>query len=131
MEELEAVRLTNQSFYDAFEQRDLDAMSDLWEHSDRATCTHPGWPTLRGWGKVASSFFALFSGSQRMQFLLTNEHVEVAGPVAWVSVDENLLGDQGGNTVAALNVFTYDSDLARWRLVCHHGSVVTAGIEVD
>jgi ketosteroid isomerase-like protein len=127
----EAVRAANQAFYDAFEQRDLDAMSDVWERSERATCTHPGWPTLRGWGKVASSFFALFSGSQHMQFLLTNEHVYVDGVVAWVSVDENLLGDQGGNTVAALNVFTYDEGLARWRLVCHHGSVVTAGIEVD
>jgi ketosteroid isomerase-like protein len=129
MDDLEGVRQANQSFYDAFERRDLDAMSDLWEHSERATCTHPGWPTLRGWGKVASSFFALFSGSQRMQFLLTNEHVEVAGSVAWVSVDENLLGDQGGNTVAALNLFTYDLIGDRWRLVCHHGSVVTAGLE--
>jgi ketosteroid isomerase-like protein len=131
MDALEAVRRANQSFYDAFEQRDLDAMSDLWEHSERVTCTHPGWPTLRGWGKVASSFFALFSGSQRMQFLLTNEHVEVDGSVAWVSVDENLLGDQGGNTVAALNVFTYQAGGERWRLVCHHGSVVTAGIDVQ
>ena len=125
------VRAANQAFYDAFEQRDLDAMSDAWERSDRATCTHPGWPTLRGWGKVAASFFTLFSGSQRLQFLLTNEHIEVCGAVAWVSVDENLLGDQGGNTVAALNVFSYDDDRARWRLVCHHGSVVTAGIEVE
>jgi ketosteroid isomerase-like protein len=130
MDDVEGVRQANQAFYDAFERRDLDAMSDLWEHSERVTCTHPGWPTLRGWGKVASSFFALFSGSQRMQFLLTNEHVEVAGSVAWVSVDENLLGDQGGNTVAALNVFIYNSVGDRWRLVCHHGSVVTAGLEV-
>ena len=75
--------------------------------------------------------FALFSGSNRLQFLLTNEHIEVVGTTAWVSVDENLLGDQGGNTVAALNIFSYDDDRAQWRLVCHHGSVVTAGIEVD
>ena len=127
----DGVRDANQAFYDAFEKRDLDAMSDVWERSDRAICTHPGWPTLRGWGKIASSFFALFSGSNRLQFLLTNEHIEVDGSMAWVSVDENLLGDQGGNTVAALNVFSYDDAGQRWRLVCHHGSVVTAGIEVD
>jgi ketosteroid isomerase-like protein len=131
MPETEDVSAANQAFYDAFERRDLDAMSDVWERSERATCTHPGWPTLRGWGKVASSFFALFSGSQRMQFVLTNVHVEVAGDVGWVSVDENLLGDQGGNTVAALNVFAYDPDIARWRMVCHHGSVVTAGLQEE
>ena len=116
----------NQAFYDAFEARDLDAMSDVWERSERATCTHPGWATLRGWGKVASSFFTLFTGPQRVQFVLTDTHVEVAGAVGWVSLDENLLGDQGGATVAALNMFLFDPDVQRWRLVCHHGSVVSA-----
>jgi hypothetical protein len=101
-------------------------MSDAWEHSDRAICTHPGWATLRGWGKVASSFFALFSGTQHLQFVLTNDHIEVAGGIAWVSVDENLLGDQGGATVAAFNVFAYDDVDQRWKIVCHHGSVVSA-----
>ena len=33
---IDAVRAANQAFYDAFEQRDLDAMSDLWERSERA-----------------------------------------------------------------------------------------------
>ena len=101
-------------------------MSSLWERSDRATCTHPGWATLRSWGKIASSFFALFNNAQHLQFVLTQEHVHVEGDVAWVSVDENLLGDQGGSTVAALNVFARD-ELGDWRVVCHHGSVVNVG----
>lgn len=101
-------------------------MSALWERSDRATCTHPGWVTLRSWGKVAASFFALFSNSQHLQFVLTQERVEVQGDVAWVSVDENLLGDQGGATVAALNIFAYRAEEDRWLMVCHHGSVVNA-----
>jgi hypothetical protein len=101
----------------------MDAMSELWERSDRATCTHPGWATLRGWGKIAASFFALFQ-AQQLQFLLTEEHAQVAGNTAWVTVDENLLGDQGGATVAALNVFVRHPDSGSWRMVAHHGSVV-------
>ena len=100
-------------------------MSALWERSDRALCTHPGWATLRGWAKVASSFFALFQSDQTLQFVLTEERVEVQDGVAWVAVDENLLGDQGGATVTAVNLFVRDPT-GRWRLVCHHGSVVTA-----
>ena len=121
----------NQAYYDAFESRDLDAMSNAWERSDRATCTHPGWSTLRGWGKVAASFFALFNGPQHLQFVLTNVQVEVGGDLAWVSVDENLLGDQGGATVAALNLFSRDPDGGSWRLVCHHGSVISASTELE
>ena len=29
------VRAVNRAFYEAFEARDLDAMSQVWEHSDR------------------------------------------------------------------------------------------------
>lgn len=117
----------NRRYYEAFEARDLDAMSALWERSPRASCTHPGWATLRGWGQVASSFFALFQRGGHVQFVLTREQADVAGDVAWVSLDENLLGDQGGVTVATVNIFVRDSTgAAGWRLVCHHGSVVAA-----
>lgn len=117
----------NRRYYEAFEARDLDAMSALWERSPRASCTHPGWATLHGWGQVASSFFALFQGDAHLQFVLTREQANVAGDVAWVSLDENLLGDQGGVTVATVNIFVRDHNGGSgWLLVCHHGSVVAA-----
>lgn len=117
-----AVRALNQRFYDAFEARDLDAMSDVWEHSDRIVCTHPGWRTLHGWGAVSGSWFALFGGPSPLQFILTNEVVAVAGDTAWVTVDENLISADGGGTIAALNVFTRTGE--RWRMVGHHGAPV-------
>ncbi len=122
------VRHANRAFYDAFEARDLDAMSSVWEHSERALCTHPGWATLKGWGAVASSFFALFQSAQSLQFILTEERVFVQDGVAWVAVDENLLGDQGGSTVAAVNVFVRQPGTGGWRMVCHHGSVVSTTV---
>ena len=118
-----AVRSANRSFYEAFEERDLDAMSDCWEHSDRVVCTHPGWRTLHGWGAVSGSWFALFAGPSPLQFILTEEDVTVSGDVAWVTVDENLISpEMGGGTVAALNLFVRTD--AGWRLVAHHGSSV-------
>lgn len=116
------VRAAHRRYYEAFETRDLDLMSDVWEHSDRVACTHPGWRTLRGWGAVSGSWFAIFGGPQQLQVILTNEAVEVAGDVAWVTVDENLLDVEGSGTVAALNLFVRSDD--RWRLVAHHGSPV-------
>ena len=104
----------------------MDAMFDLWERSERATCTHPGWARLRGWGPIAASFFALFQGPPQLQFVLTEERVEVVGDIAWVTVDENLLGAQGGATVAAVNVFVRNPIGGAWRMVCHHGSVVSS-----
>ena len=125
MDSVTEVQAANRAFYEAFEARDLDAMSDLWERSDRAVCTHPGWPSLRGWARISASWFTLFQNQQHLQFVLTEERVEVESDVAWVSVDENLLGDAGGATVAAVNVFVRAPADGRWRMVCHHGSIVS------
>ena len=95
---------SNERFYAAFEAADLDAMSDLWEHSDRVSCIHPGWAVLRGWSAVAASWPAMFQGPEHLQFILTDEHVKVDGDAAWVTVDENIIGAESG-TVASLNLF--------------------------
>lgn len=129
-----AVSAANAAFYAAFEACDLDRMAEVWERSDRAVVTHPGWPTLRGWAKVAASWDAIFRRTPFIQFLITDETVFVAGEVAWVSCDENILqaggSREGGEDVAelnaarvaAVNVFVRDGD--GWRLVLHHGSPV-------
>ncbi|MCU1354028.1 MAG: hypothetical protein JWM05_3237 [Acidimicrobiales bacterium] len=121
--DLDDVLAANERFYSAFEARDLDAMSEVWDHTERASCTHPGWPTLRGWASIAASWFALFQGPSPLQFILTDLHASATGDVAWVTVDENVIGeDATGGTVAALNLFVRTDE--GWRMVAHHGSSV-------
>jgi ketosteroid isomerase-like protein len=135
MNAVEAVRAANAAFYAAFEARDLDAMAEVWERTERASVTHPGWPRLSGWGKVAGSWDAIFRHTPFIQFVLTDERVDVAGDTAWVTLDENILqaadttddGDDrdvplSGARVAATNVFVRDGE--RWNMVMHHGSPV-------
>jgi ketosteroid isomerase-like protein len=129
-----AVLAANAAFYTAFESRDIDAMADVWEHSDRVAVTHPGWPMLRGWARVAGSWDAIFGNTAFFQFLLSDEQVSVEGDLAWVTVDENILQAGGsreggedlaellGSRVAAVNVYARRD--GRWRMVLHHGSPV-------
>jgi ketosteroid isomerase-like protein len=117
-----AVLATNRAFYAAYEQCDLDAMSDLWEHTDRASCVHPGCPVLRGWAAVSASWMALFQRHGHQQFLVADEHVEVVGDAAWVTVDENILLPDGAVAVSVLNLFVRDG--GGWRMVGHHGTGV-------
>ena len=119
-----AVLAANEAFYEAFEASDLDAMSDVWGHDATIACTHPGWATLHGWAEISSSWFALFQHPSPLQFILTDARVRVAGDLAWVTVDENLIGAGPGQTVAAVNVF--ERIEGRWRMVCHHGSAVAS-----
>jgi len=131
------VRAANASFYAAFESGDLDAMAEVWERSDRARVTHPGWPTLHGWARVAGSWQAIFSATPFIQFVLTDEEVLVEGDVAMVTLDENILqsaGSAGGGAeelagarVATTNVFVRGD--GRWRMVNHHGSPVHRDVD--
>lgn len=123
----QAVRAVVERFSAAFEAQDLDAMSDLWLHDDDVTCTHPGWAALHGWAAVSASWFAIFGQAPPLQVILTDVQVRVAGEVAWVTADENLLGaeaDEGGTTVSSLKVLRREGDA--WRVAAYHGSVVVA-----
>jgi ketosteroid isomerase-like protein len=137
----EDVAEANLAFYGAFEARDLAAMGEVWERSNRVAVTHPGWPTLRGFEKVLSSWRAIFANTPYIQFFLTEEEVTVDGDVAWITLYENILqevpgsGDEGGSPelgdsrVAATNVFCRTA--GRWRMVVHHGSPVARGFTPD
>ena len=118
------VELANATFYAAHEARDLDAMSAVWEHSPRAVCIHPGWPILRGWDDIAESWRRIFDGPGRNQFILTNEEVMIDGPMAWITLDENLVDGPVAGTIAATNVFVRTSD--GWIMTLHHGSPIAS-----
>jgi ketosteroid isomerase-like protein len=129
-----AVAAANAAYYAAFEARDLDAMAEVWDRTDRCSVTHPGWPTLHGWARVAGSWDAIFANTAFIQFVLTDEVVHVDGTTAWVTCDENILqsgssreggedvAELQGGRVAATNVFVQTD--GRWRMVLHHGSPV-------
>lgn len=114
----------NQRFYDAIEASDLPAMCALWEHSERTSCVHPGWPILRGWEAVEDSWRRIFDGPGLNQFILTNQSVSIQGDLAWVVLDENLVANGNAGTVASTNIFARHDD--QWLMIVHHGSPVAA-----
>ena len=116
------VRAANQAFYDAHERRDMEAMREVWEHTERVVCVHPGWPILRTWRVVEESWRRILEGPGRNQFIVTNDVVAVDGDLAWVTLDENLVQGASTGTVAATNVFARSND--GWKLILHHGSPV-------
>jgi ketosteroid isomerase-like protein len=129
----EEVAEANLAFYGAFEARDLAAMGEVWERSNRVAVTHPGWPTLRGFEKVLSSWRAIFANTPYIQFFLTDVDVRVAGDTAVVTCTENILTEvtQEGSSgqVVATNVFRRRPE--GWRLQVHHGSPVMGTISEE
>lgn len=120
-----AVLRANKRFYEAFEQLDIEAMSAVWLHADRARCIHPGWRTLRGWPAIKESWIAIFSNTEEIKFTLTDVSVDLSDHMAWVSCVENII-DSGNaipvvSTIEATNIFQRVG--SEWRMVQHHASM--------
>ncbi len=118
------VRELNQRFYAAHESRDFETMVSLWSHGPDVVCIHPGWPILRGWEAVEDSWRRIFHGPSDNQFIVTNDQLNIANGVAWITLDENLMSTGGTGTIAATNIFVRTE--GEWKIVHHHGSPVAA-----
>jgi ketosteroid isomerase-like protein len=126
--ESEDVRRANESFYRAFESLQTKRMEDVWLHSARVQCTHPGWRRLLGFAAVMESWERIFENTFKMVFDLTAVEISVAGDIAWVVCTENITSQTydgvSRSQVEATNVF--ERHEGRWRLVHHHGSPVAS-----
>ncbi|MFN3218235.1 MAG: nuclear transport factor 2 family protein [Acidimicrobiales bacterium] len=118
-----AVVAANEAFYGAFEAGDMDAMRSVWTHTDRAVCTHPGSPMLRGWTAVERSWQLLLGAPLRPTFILTDVEVDVVGDAAFVTLVENMVVPNGSGVGTAINWFVRDDD--RWLMVGHVGAPIT------
>jgi ketosteroid isomerase-like protein len=126
--ESEAVRRANLAFYRAFESLDAGTMREIWLHSARVQCTHPGWGRLVGYAAVMDSWERIFENTFEMSFVLTGVEISVAGDLAWVVCTENITsrtydGPSRGQ-VEATNLFERHG--GQWRMVHHHGSPVVS-----
>lgn len=128
-----AVEAANAELYAAFEAGDLDRMAAVWDDDgDDASnspivCVHPGWPGVRGRGRVLRSWALIMANTAYIQFFLLDVAVWARGDVAVVCCEENILTGVGSELsgsarVVATNVF-HRRD-GRWKIRVHHGSPV-------
>ncbi len=127
--ESEAVRRANLAFYRAFESLQLPKMEQVWLHSARVQCTHPGWRRLVGYAAVIESWARIFENTFEMSFDLTGVEISVVGDLAWVVCTENITSrthdGASRSRVEATNVFERHG--GQWHIVHHHGSPVVSG----
>ncbi len=122
--EIEAIKSSNQRFYDAFGALDIDQMEAAWEHSQEALCVHPGWPPIVGWELIRDSWQRIFYNTTLMHFNLQYVNVSVHGDCGWVTCVENitsvLQGTASNFGILATNIFVRTAQ--GWRMIAHHAS---------
>ena len=128
MDERQAVTAANEAFYRAFETLEIEEMEKVWLRASYIKCVHPGWPLLRGWGPVMTSWERIFANTFGMRFRLNDVHVEVSGSLGWVVLIEDLeaRGYEGVSRSEILTTNLFEKRDGQWFIVHHHASPILA-----
>jgi len=105
----------NDSFYSAFSDGDLAAMSALWAEESPVACFHPGSAGLFGRADVLDSWRQILRPRPPFVMRCDRPRVQLLGDTAVVACYE-ANGDRPAH-LAATNVFVFEG--GRWRLVHH------------
>lgn len=113
MTESTAVLFANDTFYAAFQGRDMAAMERLWARRAPVACIHPGWPALAGRDEVMESWRGILEGDSPPDIASRGAQAFVQGESAFVVCYELI----GGGVLIATNVFVREE--GDWRMVHH------------
>lgn len=111
---------TNQAFYAAFRDHDIEAMEELWAEEAPVACLHPGWPVLRGRDVVLESWRRIFESGDGPEMRCAHAVAHVLGDSAFVTCIEAI----GDGQLAATNLFVRERGM--WRMVMHQAGPTEA-----
>lgn len=125
MPDRDAVLFANEAFYQAFAERDVEAMEDLWSRAAPVSCIHPGWGVIYGREEVMRSWIAIIASEGAPPITCHGAEASLYGDTAVVVCYEML----GENVLIATNVFVRDGHI--WKIVHHQAGPTSAAPPPD
>ncbi|MEM7169904.1 MAG: nuclear transport factor 2 family protein [Pseudomonadota bacterium] len=108
-----ALLFANESFYQAFLDRDMALMEALWAHSAGVSCIHPGWPVLSDRCEVMKSWSEILANPQAPKIKCRAPLAHQMGEIGYVVCYEEI----ANTLLVATNVFVREDQ--QWR-ISHH-----------
>ena len=113
----------NQAFYEAFSDKDLHRMNDLWAQQAPVRCIHPGWDALTSREEIMASWMAIFSGAGAATVRCVLPQVLEQDALAIICCTEQI----GEAQLVATNAFIFER--GAWRMVLHHAGQVVQRVQ--
>lgn len=116
---------TEEVFYDAFQQRDIDLMSSVWEENDQICCIHPGAQRLFGFDAIIKSWQQIFAVKSDM-IITISEPIYInqeASAIHYVRENISVQNEYMG-VICATNIYRQTDN--GWKIILHHASALMA-----
>ena len=123
-ETFETAQDTEDNFYDAFEEADVDKMMEAWAENEEIVCIQPLREQVRGRMAVRQSWQEVFASGANIEIEVHHKQWIEAPEVAIHIVHEQLVfnGDRTRLPPPLIATNVYLKDELGWRLVLHHAS---------
>ena len=122
------VKAINDAFYEAFSQRDMAKMGQVWSHEPYIRNINPnGKEILSGWEAVSAHWLSVFERFNPITITMENADIRLGPQVAWVVGQETFQATMEGDKQMTLKVLAtnvFEKVNGQWLLVHHHGSAV-------
>lgn len=118
-----AILFANETFYEAFQARDLATMEQLWAEDLPVACIHPGWQALTTREAVMESWSSILTNPDSPQVSCRNAQAFQSAETAFVICYEVI----GRSVLVATNIFV--SQEGQWRLIHHQAGACNLDAE--
>jgi ketosteroid isomerase-like protein len=118
-----------ESFYQAFRNRSVDLMKDVWNKTDEVICIHPGSPRIYSFELIIASWEQIFSAQSGTIIDISDPVYKLQDDVSIHFVKETLsVNDKHVASVYATNIYQDTDD--GWKMIAHHASPAFSDLEV-
>ncbi len=114
-----------ESFYKAFNSKDLELMKKNWSHSESISMANPIGGIRRGWNEILKGYEKIFSSDHRVYVELYDFQFNSSDQMFVINGRERGNLTVGENQID-LHIRTtriYKLEGAQWRQIVHHGSI--------
>jgi len=112
-------------FYRAFNNGDLELISNNWEKSDEASMSNPLGGVKRGWDSIKEVYSNIFNGNAKVYVEYYDYSIHHSGVMFCAVGRERGFFQLGEHKIdlAIRTSRTYRMDCGRWHQIHHHGSI--------
>lgn len=125
-DERNEVLVANETFYLAFEKKDIEAMCAVWSQGTGSRCIHPGRDVIRGWKDIRYSWEQIFKNTNYLEIDTEIISIELRDTIAYVILIEKVFQVIGGRRIKGESIATniFERMASSWYMVHHHGSPI-------
>jgi uncharacterized protein (TIGR02246 family) len=115
---------TEDAYYDAFDEHDLEMMISVWADSDESVCLLPMLPAIKGMASIRKAFEPIMKNDSQFEIQVKHLHWIKTDTLAIHLVEETIkVPDSPDQSVYATNIYQKD-DLGSWHMTMHQNSPV-------